>query len=325
MVDNETQTKVEDGKKENGATPEAEEILSIDALDNILAEEDPEFAQSLLEIGPDEHTSIFSEGVKFEFTLEDEIKLWNEASPKKAKIAKLLPIVPRISYKLRVWRASVRLTLVKQKEQIIYRTKNAGPLLKAWGRKTLHNTKDSVSLGLASFGRFSKLKKLAFVGLLLVTGAASFLIYRISTKGILPPEKDLFISSMQDWSQHGYFFDRAGQRESFYESTRTAQNILLMNKMTVNLRPSAESGPNPMGAFEFFVEGAASEVVVEIKDREPEVEDLFLRTIEEMTFDQVASGEGKQLLCDRLRKEVNKILTKGYVRRIFIKNAIVKP
>ncbi len=90
-----------------------------------------------------------------------------------------------------------------------------------------------------------------------------------------------------------------------------------MQKMTVNLRRSSESGPNPMGAFEFYVEGAASEVVVEIKDREPEMEDLFSRTIEDMTFDQVASGEGKKLLCDRLRKELNKVLTKGYVRRVF--------
>lgn len=80
-----------------------------------------------------------------------------------------------------------------------------------------------------------------------------------------------------------------------------------------------------MGAFEFLVEGGAADVVVEIKDRESEIEDLFLRTLEEMTFEQVSSGEGKKQICDRLRKEVNRILTKGFVRRVFIKNAIVKP
>lgn len=80
-----------------------------------------------------------------------------------------------------------------------------------------------------------------------------------------------------------------------------------------------------MGAFEFFVEGTVNDVIVEIKDREPEIEDLFLRTIEEMNYDQISSGEGKKKLCEILRHEVNKILTKGQVRRIFFKTAIVKP
>lgn len=80
-----------------------------------------------------------------------------------------------------------------------------------------------------------------------------------------------------------------------------------------------------MAAFEFYVEGTVSEVLVEIKDREYEVEDLFLRTIEEMTYDQLTTPEGKRVLCDRLRREVNKVLTTGFVRRIFIKTAILKP
>ncbi|XGC81515.1 flagellar basal body-associated FliL family protein [Bdellovibrio bacteriovorus] len=324
MANNESPTKVEE---ENKISPEAEaeDSLSLESLDSILAEEDPEFAQSLLDIGPDNPTEIYNESVELEYTLEEELKRWKEASPKKAKIAKYLPFIPRLSYRVRVFRASLRLTIVKQKEQAIYRVKNAGPLLMAGAKNSALKLKTSLSDGLQAFSKFSTLKKVGFAGLVLVTAAGGFLIYRITTKGLLPPEKEMFISSMEDWAQEKHFYDRSAQMESFYESTRMSQNILLMKKMTVNLRPSSESGPNPMGAFEFYVEGAASEVVVEIKDREPEVEDLFLRTIEDMTFDQVSSGEGKQLLCERLRKEVNKILTKGYVRRIFIKNAIVKP
>lgn len=95
--------------------------------------------------------------------------------------------------------------------------------------------------------------------------------------------------------------------------------------MTVNIKRSQSSGPNPMASLDFYAEGTASDVMVEIKDREAEVRDLLQRTIEEMSFDQISSGEGKQLLCDKMRKEVNRILTKGKIRKFYIKTALVKP
>ena len=169
------------------------------------------------------------------------------------------------------------------------------------------------------------MKKLAFVGLVLVTVIGSVVVFKVITHKLIPPSEELFVSTLEEWSQEKYFYDPKTEVESFYDSTRTQQNMFIIKKMIVNLRRSSTSGPNPMGAFEFFVEGTDSDVVVEIKDREPEVKDLFLRTISDMTFDQISTGEGKQMMNERLRKEINKILTKGKVRRIFIKTAVVKP
>lgn len=219
----------------------------------------------------------------------------------------------------------LRLTWVKFKERTRYRLKNAVPLTLEWLKAKVAELRQGLGGAIASFKAFSLLRKLGLVSLILTTGVAGYLLYSMGTKGLVPRDNELFIRSMSDWATQKYQFDPKREVEPFYDSTRTAQNVFLLQKMVVNLRRSAESSTNPMGAFEFYVEGAASDVVVEIKDREAEVEDLFLRTLEEMTFEQASSGEGKQILCDRLRKEINKILTKGYVRRVFIKTAIIKP
>src|SRR5690606_28930606 len=104
---------------------------------------------------------------------------------------------------------------------------------------------------------------------------------------------------------------------------RASQNLMILSRMTVNLQVSSGSGPNPMGSFEFFIEGNSPDVMVEIKDREHEVRDFCQRTIEEMTYDQMESVDGKQLLQEKLRRGVNRILTKGQIRKIFYKTAIL--
>lgn len=327
LAEQENTTKVEEEIKDGATEGEGEDLMSLESLDSVLAEEDPDFAKSLNEIGPDVVGAgeIYEEGLELEYTLAEEEKLWQSATGFRAKLLKIFPFLPKISYKIKMKRTGLRLSFRKFKEQARHRIVNAGPLTLAWLKSALTGTKKTVGDGLTSFKGYSLLKKLSLLGLVVATGVAGFVLYRVSTKGLLPHREDLFVRSLADWSSQKYQYDPKTETEPFYDSTRAAQNIFLMKRMVVNLRRSGEAGANPMGAFEFYVEGAASDVVVEIKDREAEVEDLFLRTIEEMTFDQVSSAEGKQALCERLRKEVNKVLTKGYVRRIFIKTAIVKP
>lgn len=324
MADTENTTK---GEETTSESPEdIEGSLSLDDLDSAIAQEDPEFAASLQNIGPDDPKHvIYEEGVELEYRPEDELKLWKEAKGWRGKTAKILPFLPRLSYFIKMKRTVARFAWQKWKASARQNIKNAPKNFVAWIKVKLASFKGSLASGLGTFKTFSLVKKLLFVGLIIATCVAVLLGYRIATKGLIGPEENLFVGSLAEWSQGQYIYDPAGQQESFYESTRTSQNILLLRKLVANLKRSANSGDNPMGAFEFYVEGTVSEVVIEIKDRESEIEDLFLRTIEETTFDQAASGEGKRLLCDRLRKEVNKVLTTGFVRRIFIKNAIIKP
>lgn len=330
MAENEpNSTKVEDQTQEQNqesAESSEENLLSLESLDNILAEEDPEFSKSLSEIGPDDPVTmqIYDEGLALEYTLADELKIW-ENGPVKKKFLKILPFLPKISFRLKMMTTALRFHRAKLKANAIEAIKNAGPNAVIWLKGQLANLKAALAEGLSAFKGFSLIKKILFVVLILMTVASVGLLYRLTTKGLIPQTEGLFIASMQDWAGETYHYNPKTDVEPFYESMRASQNMLLLEKMIVNLRRSANSGLNPMGAFEFYVEGTASEVIVEIKDREPEMRDLFQRTIEEMTFDQVSSGEGKQLLNEKLRKEINKVLTKGKIRRVFIKTAIVKP
>lgn len=80
-----------------------------------------------------------------------------------------------------------------------------------------------------------------------------------------------------------------------------------------------------MAAVEFFLEGLSPEAIIEVKDRETEIRDLFQRTMEDMTYGELASAEGKQQLTEKLRLALNAYLTKGKIRRVFIKEIVVKP
>ncbi len=324
MAESENTTKVEEELKDI-ADGEGEDLLSLESLDSVLAEADPEFAKALNEIGPDEGLSIYEEGLELQFTLEDEKKKWQHATGIKAKLLKVMPFLPWLGFHIKMKRTMMRLSLVKFKQQSRENIKAAGPTLLKALKGGVQSLKHGLGDGLSVFKAYSLVKKLMFVALIIATGVGAFVIYRTATHGLVPQNEELFIGSLGEWAATRYQFNPKNDVESFYESTRASQNIIVTKKLVVNLKRSQESGLNPMGAFEFFVEGAAAEVIVEFKDREFEVNDLFLRTIEDMSYDQMASAEGKQLLCERLRKEVNKILTKGYVRKVYIKTAIIKP
>ncbi len=301
---------------------ESEDLLSLESLDNLIAEDDPEFANSLEAIGPDDGSiDVFEEGLDLEYTLEQEIRNWKNGSTLRQNLFKILPLLPKYSYSLKMKRVALRLNIKRWKQQSVDLVFNIGPRSK----QAVISLGASLKSVLAKVKTFSATQKLMFVGLLLATVVGGFVIHRTLTHRLIPADQELFMGSMQEWSQRTGQFDPKLDTEYFYDSTRASQNIMQLKKMVTNLQRSPGSGSNPMGAFEFYVEGTVSEVLIEIKDREPEMVDLFLATLSEMTYDQIASAEGKQLLCDRLRKKMNGILTTGKVRKIFIKTAIIKP
>jgi len=80
-----------------------------------------------------------------------------------------------------------------------------------------------------------------------------------------------------------------------------------------------------MGAFQFFVEGMSSEVVVELKDREALTHELINETAREFTFTELDTTEGKADLCKRIKTALNKVLVSGKVRNVRIETFIIKP
>lgn len=257
----------------------------LDAIDVAISKIDPNFQKQLEKIGPNEEfQNEIVEGFSLDFTIA-------------ASAEVPLSVGERI-------RKFPRTTLVFFKRKFV--------LLSA-----------QMSDNMRTFKYSSGKKKASILIMVALFGAASYVGYRTVTKGLFPREQELFVSSMKDWSQASFVYGIA-ETEYLYESTHSAKNIMVIPRMVVNLKRSKNSGENPMVALEFYIEGTAAEVMVEVKDREAEVKDLLQRNIEDMNFDQISSAEGKQLLCERLRKEVNKILTTGKIRKFFIKTVIVK-
>ncbi len=203
--------------------------------------------------------------------------------------------------------------------------KSSGPKFVSQLKERLHIYSEKW----AKFSRelkYSSLKrKFSFLGLILLFIVTVVILVRISTKGLIPPSEELFITSLAELAQEKYQFEPGVDTETFYDSTRTTQHILLLRKMVVNIKASKDSGPNPMAMIELFIEGTDGEVLVEIKDREFEIMDLFQRKIEELNYDQLVSVLGKRSLCSQLGQELNHVLTKGLVKRVFIKNIVIKP
>lgn len=137
--------------------------------------------------------------------------------------------------------------------------------------------------------------------------------------------KGLFLRSYAEWHSDVVAYNPISEAEPFYDNPRFAKNLVTMTKMVTNLKPSENSGPNPMIAVELSVEGMSAEAIIEIKDREAEFKDILLRKAEEFTYDDLSSADGKKKLLEKFTDVINANLSQGQVRRTMLKSFITKP
>ena len=311
-------------------TPQPEELeeLSDESLDSIIKEADPEFVRELAGIAKERLSAVDIELRESDRLLFDERQLWQKGPRWKRILGRLLPFIPRLNLlKKQLWKL---LNSTISKMILFLRSGVRGMLIKS--KDGLKSFVVSFRTGLAarlknvgaSWEKLSRLRKFILVGLILATVGTGALVAALIQGKLKFEEAGLFLTS----------FDQVGEKilvaptekfEPFYDNLRVGSNLLQLPKMIVNLKPSKSSGPNPMGAFEFFIEGMTKEAIIELKDREIEVRDRLMRKIEEFSFDQVDTAIGKQNLSAGIQKELNAMLTSGRVKKVLIKTAIVKP
>jgi flagellar basal body-associated protein FliL len=316
-------TKDQQAPTEGAEAAENEEQISLDQLDDIILKEDPSFAEDLKRVQalPSDPSIDLEIEINGNYPSPKENPWLDETSTVHRALAKIFPFLPalwvlkfRIVHGARSFRIQARTFLIDAGPMLLKASKNAATASKAYAKERA-----------TTFKGLKWSMKLVAIGLTLgVVGTTAF-VYRSLTHGVIPPEKELLTASLEEWAGQSYKYDAETEMDSFYDSPRTIQNIMTLPKMIVNLQPSTHSGPNPMAAMEFFLEGLSPEAIVEVKDREPEIRDLFQRTAEGMTFDELDTAEGKQQLTERLRQALNNSLTKGKIRRVFIKEAVIKP
>lgn len=306
-----------------------EELLDADAIDSIIEESDPKFAEELKSIQADKELHLTEVQLSdAEQALAEERELWTEKAGLKKSLARFLPFLPRISLMLK----KLKFSFYKLLRNFWIRAKNFGYFLATEGRsrlivkvkETKTSSVESVKNSVSNFkGLPKRLKIYAFSVILffaLVVGA----VYYLYTFQLISEKKDIFLSSFESVADERIEV-LSGETENFYDNLRSSANLILLPKMVVNLRPTPPFHRNPMGAFEFFVEGMAPEVVVNIKMNESLIRDHIQRKLEEYSFSELDSERGKRELIETLRRDLNQRIEGGGVKSVFIKNIVLKP
>lgn len=304
--------------------------LSEADINAMLEAESPEFANALKEIEGDKSLGLSEILISDEEQqLSEEIQLWQNSKGFRSKIVKVLPFLPRLSLGIK----RLKFRIFQFARGIWVRVKNFSYYLATDGRgkalgvlkHSLHSVQHAVAKRVNGFKELPKLKKLFAVGIFVCALGTGYFIYRSLTHGVIPETDELFMPSLESLAEETYEYDPETEAEPFYDNLRATQNLLLMPKIVVNLKRPTSGKANPMGAFEFFVEGVVPEVIVEVKDREAAVKDAMQRAIEEFSFETLDTSDGKRELCERLRKEINRLLTTGSVKKVLIKTIVLKP
>lgn len=281
---------------------------SIDLLEKSIQDNSPEFLKELESI-----SEIGSENLNLELVDIDLIMAQQKAKSVKARAKRLMSTISQLSIKIFYFvKASL---LVFLKEKLPYYLKVVAKYIKAGAAHAGDFVKKVKT--------FSKVQKIAFAFVLVGTGVLFFVLFKLATVGLIKGDDPLFVHTMERLSEKKYVYDPE-QTENFYNSSRVSQNIVSLRRIVVNLQKSKNSGPNPMGAFEFFIQGNSSDVMVEISDREAELIDLFQIEMREFSYDELDTIEGKRSLTDKLIHAMNTTLTKGKIMQIYYKNFVLK-
>ncbi len=134
----------------------------------------------------------------------------------------------------------------------------------------------------------------------------------------------LYMTSFKDLKIPITEYNPINDTQYFFDNPRLSKNFIELKKIFVNLKPSADSGDNPMLAFSITVEGLSREVVVELKDRESEFVDLAARVAEEFSYDELVTTDGKIYLSEKIADAYNAGLTTGQVRKVMYSTFILK-
>lgn len=292
------------GPTKDQTPPPDENLIAMDELDRLIADHDPEFRDQMQDVagGP----------IDANIELLDLDQLLAEQAERSLRAR-----ARRLLKRARVFVVGLRATAVHLlKEDLPQRVKTLG----GWLKSGLGKAKEAWR----QFGfkplRF-RLLVLAFIAICAGAGAG---LYFLFARG-LPESPKLFVQSLEEWSEAAVDYDPATQQEPFYDSVRAAQNVLELPKLVVNLKRTPVSGPNPMMAAEFYLEGNSPDVVLEIKARETEFRDVYMRAMEEFTAEELDTVNGKGKLLERLAREANRLVTKGRVRKVLFKTVVLKP
>lgn len=303
---------------------ETEGILQIDGL---LAEEDPEFSSAMQEL---KSQSIDSEGVDVDDSDIDRVVEDSKLEIARSKTLKGRLIWPfkKSMYLIRTF-GSWLLNSVDQgwnwwTDTVLPWIKKLSKMATEWTKQKAVQAKGSSQNLLTTFKSMPRSSKLLVVSVG-VLGLLLVIVLRALLSGpLLPRIGSGYLFSFTPIADARYEFNPLGSTETFDNPLLHPEHVVLIERMILSLRRTRENA-SPMGFLEIYVEVSNRETAIEVKDREGEARDIVSRVVEQMTYDELISPRGKNKMKTTLRKSLNDFVTKGRVRRVYIKTIVLKP
>lgn len=305
--------------------------LDIDDVDRFLDQQDPDFTRNVGAIGKDKNLKAADiDDLDVEAAaLFEETQKWAQSRGLRRLIFRVFPFAPRVSIGLR--RLWFKLLKGLRTAWILAKNESHDFLIRAW-KGTIQGIKDGATNSKEAWRNYrmemrrmpKRIKRLYYLTGLIVILAGVGIYYAVTGK-ILPKDKDLFLTNVEDIASESFEYQPGEDQELFYDNLRSMPNLFLLPKIVANIRPSHNSESNPMVAVEFFAETFTPEVMFELKDREPLIRDVAQRAVEEFSFDELESPQGKQKLTQVVSRELNRVLTKGQLKSLRLKTIVLKP
>jgi flagellar basal body-associated protein FliL len=291
-------------------------------LDQIIAEEDPEFAGQLEQIAqdPDLKNAILTpqEG------LQEYLSLMQSKKGLVGRMAHRLPFIFIISFYLPkfLWFLSAPTF-----EFIVQFLKEKLDQLRAIEWKKIFiilKNKLSFTPPKIHWKEKTKKQKIAFVGLGITFGLLIGYMYFVYHYGIFGERHRTYLLSWKEVADEVQDFNEADQ-VAFLDHYQMEQSIYWFQKVVANIKPSVSSKNNPMGAFDFYFFAFDDESLVMVKNIEPEIRDNIARIMETKTFDDLNSRNGRKVLCSEIKEMINTLIKHEGVQKVIVKNFVVKP
>lgn len=300
--------------------PGSEEI-SLEDIDKLLADEDPEFAQQLEEVRAVETDSSIE--IESSVETEDGEETAEAAQPevKQSNIIFRLLGKARDKWDLFRIRQKTRFKALFYESIVFLKTKpkEFAFYLITQLKALLQKIKDLINALLD----LSRLQKITLL-LLIAMGVGAVWLLKANLKGVwIPALQEPIIQSLESVADAEFTFDPK-EVSQFYSAFPQERHEYLFDKIKINLRRTAGHA-NPMGAFELYVLLDSKDTAIEVRDREVEFFDLIQRTLEDESFESLEGEAGKNKLKSRLKRELNQKLTQGWVKDINFKTLILKP
>ncbi len=303
------------------ADPPKGEEVPLEDIDKLLEAEDPEFTKQLEEVRSVE----IDKNVVIEASVADDADaLPGETQSEEKPKTKLARVRLWLREKLATAKIRIKARMATAGRDFVVFLKTRPKEFALFVFATLKLVLKKGATPVRAFQQATGGQKLLILVLVLMSAAALWIL-RSNFKGVwIPQINEPLLNSFEEYADFVEDYDPKDGGDSFYSAFPQERHEFLFGKMKVNLRRTSEN-PLPMGAFEVVVQVDSKDTAIELKDREVEFSDYLQRVFEDETFGDLETEIGKNRLKSRLKSELNKKLTQGWVKDITFKTFVLKP